>query len=572
MPLVAFESVGLAQWAPRDYSAFAREGMMQNAIVYRSVRMIAEAAASVPLLLYEGDAEIESHPLLDLLKRPAPGMTGTDMMEAFLGFLLVSGNAYVQAVSLGGEIRELHVLRPDRMRVVPGADGWPAAWEYQAGGDVVRIAGEAADGVASVLHLKLFHPADDYYGLSPIEAAATAVDIHNAAARWTKALLDNSARPSGALVYTTGGQLTADQFARLKSELETSFQGAQNAGRPLLLEGGLDWKAMSLSPRDMDFMEAKHAAAREIALAIGVPPMLLGIPGDNTYSNYQEAQRSFWRQTVIPLVARAARAFAGWLAPAWGGELRLVADLDAIEALAPERDALWTRLEKASFLTRDEKRAAAGYGGEGRSVGQATKFRPDQPHVPAGNPNGGQWTDDNEGGPANAFRLVWEDPIEEPSVPPGSKSGSDGTTDQSSNDGDEPGLPVVQVAQRLLTGPGHQLLTNQTARAIGNFSKDALSVFDDAFAESGGRIPVEGHLNSTDHHRYNQRQLPFVQDWLNGNNSYGRQIDPSQMTKSEARELLKAINRDPEMSKFNSGVYSKSIMQGLRRMPPRGTE
>ncbi len=84
--------------------------------------------------------------------------------------------------------------------------------------------------------------------------------------------------------------MTADQFARLKAELEASFQGTRNAGRPLLLEGGLDWKAMSLSPRDLDFMEAKHAAAREIALAIGVPPMLLGIPGDNTYSNYAEAQ------------------------------------------------------------------------------------------------------------------------------------------------------------------------------------------------------------------------------------------------------------------------------------------
>ena len=133
--------------------------------------------------------------------------------------------------------------------------------------------------------------------------------------RRTKALLDNSARPSGALVYTSGVQLTADQFTRLKSELETSFQGARNAGRPLLLEGGLDWKAMSMSPRDMDFMEAKHAAAREIALAIGVPPMLLGIPGDNTYANMAEAQRSFWRQTVVPLVGRAARAFGGWLAP-----------------------------------------------------------------------------------------------------------------------------------------------------------------------------------------------------------------------------------------------------------------
>jgi HK97 family phage portal protein len=367
-PLVAISAPGQPVWAPRDYASFAREGMMQNAIVYRSVRMIAEAAASVPLLAYEGEHEVPDHPLGRLLARPCPGMTGTDLLEAWYGFLMVAGNAYLQAIGAGGEIAELHVLRPDRMKVVPGPDGWPEAYDYSAGGATVRIAAEPVDGIKPVLHLKLFHPANDHYGLSPIEAAASAIDLHNAAAKWNKALLDNSARPSGALVYSSGGHMTGDQFERLKSELEASFQGTRNAGRPLLLEGGLDWKAMSLTPRDLDFMEAKHAAAREIALAIGVPPMLLGIPGDNTYANLAEANRAFWRQTVLPLVARTARALGGWLSPAWGGEVRLEPDLDAVEALSPEREALWSRLEKASFITVDEKRAAAGYGPKGEEA------------------------------------------------------------------------------------------------------------------------------------------------------------------------------------------------------------
>jgi phage portal protein BeeE len=174
------------------------------------------------------------------------------------------------------------------VRIVPGLDGWPDGYEYSVNGQIARIAGEAVPGVARVLHSKLFHPANDHYGLSPIEAAATAVDIHNEASKWNKALLDNSARPSGALVYGNGQTMTAAQFERLKSELEETYTGARNAGRPMLLEGGLDWKAMSLSPRDMDFIALKQMAAREIALALGVPPMLLGIPGDNTYSNYSE--------------------------------------------------------------------------------------------------------------------------------------------------------------------------------------------------------------------------------------------------------------------------------------------
>ena len=127
------------------------------------------------------------------------------------------------------------------MKVIPGPDGWPEAFEYTAAGVSVRIGNEPVPGVRPVLHMKLFHPANDHYGLSPIEAASSAIDLHNAAARWNKALLDNSARPSGALVYTSGQHLTAEQFARLKGELEESFQGTRNAGRPLLLEGGLDW-------------------------------------------------------------------------------------------------------------------------------------------------------------------------------------------------------------------------------------------------------------------------------------------------------------------------------------------
>ena len=227
-PLIAYHNLGEPVWAPRDYAAFAREGFMQNAIVYRSVRMIAEAAASIPLLLYEGTTEIEDHPLIGLLRRPSLDHTGTDFLEAWYGFLLVAGNVYAEAVALDGELRELHILRPDRMKVIPGIDGWPEGYEYTACGRSVRFIDDAVEGVRPILHLKLFHPINDHYGMSPIEAAATAIDIHNTASGWNKALLDNSARPSGALVYAaSNGQMTEEQFTRLKSELETNFQGAR---------------------------------------------------------------------------------------------------------------------------------------------------------------------------------------------------------------------------------------------------------------------------------------------------------------------------------------------------------
>jgi HK97 family phage portal protein len=362
-PLIALHHTGQPVWSPRDYAAFAREGYARNPIVYRAVRMIAEAAASVPLRLLDGASELAEHPLVALLARPNAAACGPDLLEDWYGYLLIAGNAYMEAVSVGGAPRELHVLRPDRMKVVAGSDGWPEAYEYTANGVSTRFRQAPEAGVRPILHMALFNPSNDYYGMSPIEAASSAIDLHNAASGWNKALLDNAARPSGALVYSAAdGHLSEEQFARLKAELEANYKGAMNAGRPLLLEGGLDWKSMSLSPAEMDFIEAKHSAAREIALALGVPPMLLGIPGDNTYANYAEANRVFWRQTVLPLVTRTMKAMSGWLAPSFGGGLELRPVLDGVDALANERAALWDRVSRADFLTVDEKRAAVGYG------------------------------------------------------------------------------------------------------------------------------------------------------------------------------------------------------------------
>ncbi len=352
-PLIALHGVGRPVWTPRNYAALAKEGFAGNPVGYRAVRMISEAAASIPWLAYAGGKEVTEHPLLTLLARPNPGQSGREFFESLYGFLLVAGNAYVEKAEVEGAARELFALRPDRMKAVASTSGWPEAYEYSVNGQSVRLAREA------VLHVKLFNPLNDHYGMSPLEAAQRPIDTHNAAAAWNKAMLDNSARPSGALVYAAGdGQLTGDQFERLKRELEQSYQGASNAGRPMVLEGGLDWKEMGFSPKEMEFIEAKNAAAREIALAFGVPPMLLGIPGDNTFANYAEANRTFWRQTVVPLAGRIAEALTSWL----GGELRLTHDLDKVEALSADREALWARLEKASFLTEDEKREAVGYG------------------------------------------------------------------------------------------------------------------------------------------------------------------------------------------------------------------
>ncbi len=360
--VIAWGASGRVAWSPRDVGSLSRTGFMGNPVGFRAVRLIAEAAAALPVVVQDAARRYEVHPLAALLARPNGSQGRAELLEAVYGQLLLSGNAYLEAVpGVGALPAEVHVLRSDRMAVVPGADGWPVAFDYTVGGRTHRF--DMTAGVAPICHIRSFHPQDDHYGFSPLQAAAVAIDVHNSASAWSKALLDNAARPSGAIVYRgADGQsmLSADQYDRLVSEMESHHQGARNAGRPMLLEGGLDWKPMGFSPSDMEFQKTKEAAAREIATAFGVPPMLLGVPGDATYANYAEANRAFYRLTVLPLAARVLAALSHWLAGFSGEAVEMRPDLDLIPALAGERDAAWARVAAADFLSAAEKRRALG--------------------------------------------------------------------------------------------------------------------------------------------------------------------------------------------------------------------
>ena len=341
--------VALGEW-PRSYEAQVRDGFAGNAIAQRAVKLVAEGVGWAPLTA-------STPALLTLVQTRS---TGQALLETVAAQMLLHGNAYVQVLrDAGGGVGALYALRPERVSVEVDAGGWPTAYRYAVGDRRVRL--EAEGPRPEVVHIRSFNPVDDHYGMGCLGAASGAVAVHNAAGRWNKALLDNAARPSGALVYDPGdgAALSAEQFARLKAEMEAGFAGAGNAGRPMLLEGGLRWQALSLSPADMDFVGLKAGAAREIALAFGVPPMLLGLPGDATYANYREANKALWRLTVLPLaeaiLTTLAQGLGGWFEGA-----ALAVDLDRVPVLAEERRHLWASVAAADFLTIEEKRQMVG--------------------------------------------------------------------------------------------------------------------------------------------------------------------------------------------------------------------
>jgi HK97 family phage portal protein len=364
-------NLGQAAWNKRDYDRLAKGTYQLNVVGYRVIQLVARSMARVPLCLYQGGKEIEddNHPLLARLRCPNPMEHGAAFFEKVYNYYLISGNSYIEGVGNGteGEIGELWCHRPSRVRVVPSNIGTVAGYQYVYDGDVKRTwKVDPVTMAGPILHVKTFHPLDDWYGMAPAEAAGMSIDTHNESSEWCKSLLQNGASPSGAFVYEPegvlgGGKLTKPQRDQLKEDIDQNMSGGKNAGRPMIIDGGLRWESMGLSPKDMDWLQGRFNTAREIAQAYGAPPQLLGIPGDNTYSNYQEARLAFFQETVIPLLELFVDAYNGWLCPAYGEDLLLKIDEDQVPALEPLRKDKWDKVSNASFLTTNEKRDALGY-------------------------------------------------------------------------------------------------------------------------------------------------------------------------------------------------------------------
>jgi len=372
-PVVYYNSLGYDSAPKISYDDLATDGYSENAIVYRCVNEIANNASRVKINLFRGDQEIDNHPLLDLLYNPSPTMSQVEWFQALYSYLLISGNNYI--LSVGGDNTaptELYNLRPDRIKIRSGSRAMPVAYDYMLKGQVVESYGvDQATGSSKVKHIKMFNPLDDYYGMSPMQASSVDIDQHNLANKHNVNLLQNGARPSGAVIFNpkdeTGGhvQLSDVQRNQLMNDVNQRFSGTGNAGKPMLLEGDFEWKEMGLSPKDMDFIQLKNMSAKDIALVYGVPSQLIGIPDAQTYSNFAEAKLALYNETIIPLLDRIQGDLNEWLVPMFNEQgLELRYDIDSIPAMAEQRKRVFESVSagvKEGILTRNEAREALGY-------------------------------------------------------------------------------------------------------------------------------------------------------------------------------------------------------------------
>jgi len=348
-----------ANWSKKNYKAFAEEGFNKNVIAFQAIEKTAKAVAGIPIIAKKKNGDILSeHAFLTLLKNPNPMQSKSEFFEAVVGYYRISGNSYIERTIVRGTPVELYAIRPDRTTIKPGASGMPLKYVYKVGQAETEWLVDQINGESDMRHLKTFNPIDDWYGMSPIEAGAYGIDQHNESMTHIQSLLQNGAAPSGALEVE--GTLSEEEYNRLKAEINEKYSGAKNAGRPMLNEGGIKWVQMGFSPTDMKILATKDSSARDISLALGVPPLLLSIPGDATYSNYKEARLAFYEETVIPLANYIAQELNAWLSPLFDG-VTVEFDINKIPAIIDKKFDLWAMADASDDLTINEKRAIKGY-------------------------------------------------------------------------------------------------------------------------------------------------------------------------------------------------------------------
>jgi len=350
-------------WTKKNIARLTEAGYQNCCTVYACINERAGGAAGVPWQVFQKPMAkdtkkvlLEDHALTRLMRRPNPMEGQSAFIMKTLAFYLISGNSYLSRNGPNdpdAPPMEMWSIRPDRMKVLPGNQMQPVrGYRYTVNAKDTDFKFE------EILHLKSFSPLDDWYGLSPINVASKEIDILSMTRESNMKLLQNDCRPSGGLVVE--GSLEEEGRKDLEKQLEEKYQGYKNTGRPMVLEGGVRWEPWALTPKDMDGLNSDKMNSRKICSVYNVAPEIIGDAENKTYSNYKEARKALYTEAILPDLDMLADEFNNWLTPAFGDNLILEYNKDAIEAIREEQNAVYERQAKAWWRTVNERRRACG--------------------------------------------------------------------------------------------------------------------------------------------------------------------------------------------------------------------
>ena len=338
---------GQPQWSAHNYTNYVREGYAKNTLVYACIREIATSAAEPRWVVKRDDDVVPEHGLQQVLDRPNRYFSSFELWELALTYLNLDGNAFLLKERSAGRVVALWPMRPDKMAPVPSGGGELLGYVYGLGNERTPWLPE------DIIHFKLPNPADPLEslgrGMSPLTVAARETDVDNSATDFLKQFFENAAVPFG--ILKSKQQLVESEVKRIRARMKEQYVGRWNWHEIMILDADADYQQVGLNMQEMAFPDLRALSESRICMVFQVPPILIGAKvglDRSTFSNYGEARKSFWQETLSPTYRRIEDKLNAELVPEFGDRrLRIVCDLSQVQALRESRDALFKRAQEA---------------------------------------------------------------------------------------------------------------------------------------------------------------------------------------------------------------------------------
>ena len=383
-------------WNPENDENYINEGYRKNATVYSIINLIAKAASSVPLCVYEKVSdnelkrykamtsgsfdstimhkanmlrkhalvELEHTDLHELLDRPNPAQSYASWISELVAFGKLTGNRYIYGISPdtgdnAGKFKELYVMPSQIMEVVSGG-----ILEPVVGYRVEYTSGQKDIPAEFICHIKDFQPFVDgsgshLYGQSPLKAGFRAMTTNNEAAQTGVSYLQN--QMARGVLMSEEGDLNEVQAQQLKDKFRQSYQSSNNAGDVIITPKKLSWVNFGLNASDLSLIEQYNASVKDLCNIYNVPVQLLNNTESSTYNNQKSAKAALYQHCIMPELYKIRDELNRWLSPKFGDKIYLDFDFSVIPELQEDMEKVVTQMGAAWWITPNEKRAAMSY-------------------------------------------------------------------------------------------------------------------------------------------------------------------------------------------------------------------
>lgn len=337
------------------------EKYRKSLYVFACINKIAQKVAVTQFQLFKilnstGDTkEITTHPALDLIYKPNPFQTKTEFLETTIINLKCTGEAFWFKVrNNSGRVIELWNLRPDCITVVSDPAKFIKSYKFNKDdGTTVEFDPE------EIIFFKYPDSTTAYRGLSPIHAASRRVQTEEYATRWQSDFFLNSARPDG-LIKNKDSTLTKDQKTDIRENWNKRHGGLNNSYKVAILEGGLEYQLISLSQREMDYIESLKFTRDDILVAFAVPKPIIAIVDDVNRANSETAMTIFLGETIEPEVRRLEEKINEQLIYPDFGEEFYIGHIDQTPANQDQKLKAYSDGIQYNYLLINEVRAREG--------------------------------------------------------------------------------------------------------------------------------------------------------------------------------------------------------------------